>query len=97
MSDDMVIPDDVLEAAEKANPNIFASKVIDEYRVIARWARDEALKPFREAEEEWRHTPYTGRLLQRDWHKADIRLRHAVFAALRSGTADTNPKGDDHG
>jgi hypothetical protein len=90
MSDDMVIPDDVRAEFD----SLWESWREDEaLAVIAQWARDEALKPFRKAEKVWRQTPITGRWPQpsRDWPTADIRLRNQVFAALRSGT---NPKGD---
>jgi hypothetical protein len=92
MSDDMVIPDDVRAEFDSLWESWRADEAL---AVIARWARDEALKPFRKAEKAWRQTPITGRWPNdRDWPRADIRLRHAVFAALRSGTADTNPKED---
>jgi hypothetical protein len=68
-------------------------------RLLVRWAREAAL---REAEEavrpNYRVMMLTGvdtsglRDVNDALHRAADRL-----AALRSGTADTNPKGDDHG
>jgi hypothetical protein len=102
MSDDMGIPDDVLVEAF-GNTAVwypsFREGTLIRAQVIAQWAREVAL---REAEEAvlspYKGTVNTAGMSYEDaasWEAADVAA--AAIRALRSGTADTNPKGDDHG
>jgi hypothetical protein len=99
MSDDTVIPDDVLEAAYQAD--IATSRespdVEQAYaRVIARWAREVALREAADmikAEIE-RLEVVKGTYAKAQRHALGLVWAQLRSAALRSGTADTNPKGD---
>jgi hypothetical protein len=101
-SDDMVIPVEVIAQASQAWRARMAESPADEdansavtgayraeYRVIARWAREVAL---REAEEAVRSE--RDRYLPGYPSRVPLGSTLRAIRALRSGTANTNPKGD---